>query len=90
MRQRETADELRTKIDNYKQTRRTAAPSMHRWLDALIADTAARLHLMAYPDGGVPPAAPASRAPSASSALTVEARSTYPFDERAPRQRIHA
>jgi hypothetical protein len=79
----ETADELRTKIAHYQQTRRTAARSMHRWLDALIADAQETLRLLAGPDEDddeIPPAPPGRRP---------DVRSTYPFDEHAPRQRIH-
>ena len=96
-------DDLRLRIANYRQTRRTAAPSMHRWLDALIADAVQRLHELTHADGdgnangdgaaaalAAPQLAPDSDVPDVPQARpdrALRARRTYPFDEGAPRQR---
>ncbi len=85
----ETADELRMKLTNYERTRRTSAPAMHRWLDGLIADTREQLRRLgervhADADASRPSSARATAAPLASG----DPRSTYPFDERAPWQRL--
>jgi hypothetical protein len=79
----ESADELRTRIANYQQSRRTAAPSMHRWLDALIAESEDKLRQLLPPGEAGSASAAADLDKPAS-----EFRSTYPLDERAPRQRI--
>jgi len=76
----QTADELRSKLANYKRTRCAAAKSMHRWLDALIADAEEQLRQFAPLDLGE--AATAAPAPPRRGV-----RSTYPFDEHAPPQR---
>jgi hypothetical protein len=58
----ETPDELRVKIANYRQSRRAAARSLHRWLDALIADAEAQLHsLLAGDSRTTAPPRPASK-----------------------------
>jgi hypothetical protein len=80
-------DDLRAKIEQYKRTRRTSAKSLQRWLDALIEDAERRLHELAQ--------LPAEAAIAGSKTVTTTptppashpARRTYPFDERAPRQR---
>ena len=84
----ESAEELRTKIANYKATLRTAAPSMHRWLEALIADAEGKLRQL----GDVAPAADATPGETSRSALSAhrlgKLRSTYPLDANAPHQRV--
>jgi hypothetical protein len=88
----DTVDDLRMKLANYKRSREGAARSMHRWLDALIADAEEKMRSLGAPvpvadDAGTDGDGPA---PTATSGVTsVDAfRSTYPFDENAPRQRI--
>ena len=97
----EDPDELRVMIANYERTRRQAAPSMHRWLDALIEDAGQRLAKLTHGagvtaaadglDGDVDDTRRAVADSGGSDALPTEARErarrTYPFDERAPRQR---
>jgi hypothetical protein len=89
-------EELQTRIANYKRTRRTAAPSLHPWLDHLIADAQAELHRLtgaapAGSDDASPPAAGVD--PDNADALARDRklrrhRHTYPFDDQAPWQRI--
>jgi hypothetical protein len=85
---RDTSDELRTKVANLKQTRRSAAASMHRWLDILIADAESELREGMPPDDAPrPPGPPPSPPGRPATPATPNPRSTYPFDEQAPWQR---
>ena len=84
----ETVDEIRARIANYNRTRLTTAKSMHRWLDALVADAEEKLRGLTPTRGagaGNPRTAALQSAPAPHLA---EIRSTYPFAEDAPRQRI--
>lgn len=72
-------------LENYRRSRATTAKSMHRWLDALIADAEERL--LALEAGSEMSAAPPPPAAPPTPASPNPLRSTYPFDENAPRQR---
>jgi hypothetical protein len=87
----ENADELRTKLANYRRTRHTSAKSMHRWLDALIADTEEKLRDVSRAigtplagAGAATTSAPESASANPTHLATI--RSPYPYDEHASRQ----
>ena len=84
----ENVNEIRARLEHYRRTRSTTAESMHRWLDALIADAEEKLRQLA-PTRGAGVGNPATTTlRSAPAPHLVKMRSTYPFAEDAPRQRI--
>jgi hypothetical protein len=91
-------DDLRTRIANYRQTRKTAAPSLRRWLDNLIHDAEQRLCdltgvpvvVAATPTAGADDASDdpdEDHDTAASPRASLRYRNVYPFDETAPPQR---
>jgi hypothetical protein len=90
-------DDLRTRLANYRQTRKTAAPSLRRWLDNLIRDAEQRLHeLTGLPLSSISAESDRDDADAdaddegiaaATTHTSRRYRNIYPFDETAPPQR---